>query len=162
MTKQEECLSSECDEGSDLCSKLFGARKYKYSLQLSEEFPEVIYKERNFNIGVKLVDFNNRIVRNCTFFLIQLTSSTSAALFRHAKLIGSMRTEPEIHSWREKQKSNSIKEKLLSWNSTLGTWAGSILKEKLTWSSTPSPPLLNMRAVLHWIPWSRASKWSLW
>ena len=68
-SRQEE-EGSILSESSSLISKLFGARKYKYSLELAESFPEVIYKERNFNLELRLLDSEGKIVRNCTKKLI--------------------------------------------------------------------------------------------
>lgn len=39
-----------------LTLKLFGSQQYRYKLELSREFPDVLFKERNFAFGVKLVD----------------------------------------------------------------------------------------------------------
>lgn len=49
-----------------MVEKLFGENKeYKFKLVLEEEFVTLLYKERNFNFKVKLVDMNGNIVRNC-------------------------------------------------------------------------------------------------
>ena len=44
---------------------MFGQHKYQYRLVLTEEFPSVIFKERNINVGVKLQDHNMETVLNC-------------------------------------------------------------------------------------------------
>lgn len=51
---------------------LFGASSYKYKLVVDGEFPETLYKERNFNCSVKLIDLetgkdlnNGNIVNIC-------------------------------------------------------------------------------------------------
>ena len=35
---------------------LFGAKDYHYSLELQQDFPETLYKDRNFALRVKLID----------------------------------------------------------------------------------------------------------
>ena len=47
---------------------VFGKKNYKYKLSLEQEMPEFLYKERNFNLEVKLTDANNQPIRNGTFF----------------------------------------------------------------------------------------------
>ena len=54
------------DEGHsprDLLEKLFGAKKYAYHLETASEFPKILYKERNFSLGVKLVVRNSGNIR---------------------------------------------------------------------------------------------------
>jgi hypothetical protein len=68
-SKGDEDSSALPTGGNDLNSKLFGHRKYKYGLELAQDFPDVIYKERNFNLAVHLVDGNHKVVRNCISFL---------------------------------------------------------------------------------------------
>jgi hypothetical protein len=42
-----------------LTQKLFGYQQYRFKLELSREFPDVLFKERNFAFGVKLVDISS-------------------------------------------------------------------------------------------------------
>ena len=53
--KEEQNLFETSDK---LTKTLFGENQYKYKLVLNEKFPETLYKERNFNISVKLVDIS--------------------------------------------------------------------------------------------------------
>jgi hypothetical protein len=54
-----------------MLEKLFGTKEYRYCLELVEPLPEVFYKERNFNMSIKLVDFegtkimNSNVLRLC-------------------------------------------------------------------------------------------------
>ena len=48
-----------------LMEKLFGKMAYRYQLQLEEAIPEVLYKEKNFDVRVKLIDLENSKVMNC-------------------------------------------------------------------------------------------------
>lgn len=43
---------------------MFGKKSYKYKLQLTESIPEIIYKERNLAISLKLTTHDNKVVRN--------------------------------------------------------------------------------------------------
>lgn len=52
-TDQEETIVSP------LITQLFGKKKYNYRLQVQEPVPTTIFKERNINISVNLVDLNN-------------------------------------------------------------------------------------------------------
>ena len=45
--------------------KLFGERKYKYKLDVKEEFTRVIYKERNIKVNVHLNSRNGTVIKNC-------------------------------------------------------------------------------------------------
>jgi hypothetical protein len=47
-----------------LTEKLFGRKAYKYRLVLEESLPETLYKERNFNVKVRLVDLENEKIMN--------------------------------------------------------------------------------------------------
>lgn len=51
---------------------MFGSTTYKYKLVIDSTFPDTLYKERNFNISVKLVDIaegkeklNGNIINIC-------------------------------------------------------------------------------------------------
>lgn len=50
-----------------LTNKLFGERKYQYKLSLEENFPSVIYKERNIKVKLSLKNLNGKIIKNCNF-----------------------------------------------------------------------------------------------
>lgn len=52
---------------NELVKTLFGEKGYRYRLVLAEEFPNVIYKQRNINIKVKLVNLDGKIVKNGKF-----------------------------------------------------------------------------------------------
>lgn len=39
-----------------LVKKIFGEQDYKYHFELASEFPDTIYKERNFEIKLRLCD----------------------------------------------------------------------------------------------------------
>ena len=43
----------------------FGEGLYRYRLKLKSKIPNTLYKERNFNIGVTLVDHYGKTVMNC-------------------------------------------------------------------------------------------------
>lgn len=57
---------------------MFGEKDYEYHLELQGEIPTTIFKERNINIPLGLVDRNGQRVLNCKTFFTQPTSSTSA------------------------------------------------------------------------------------
>lgn len=40
-------------------------KNYKYSIKLSSELSHTLYKERNFNLDLELVDQEGKSVRNC-------------------------------------------------------------------------------------------------
>jgi hypothetical protein len=67
----EESTGHLMNPSQPLLTKLFGARKYQYKLQLDQEFPNTIFRERNINITVKLSDSNSEKVLNCKLLLIQ-------------------------------------------------------------------------------------------
>lgn len=56
---EETALRSE-----PLVEQLFGKKRYEYRLRLTGDLPETIYKERNINIGVELVNMENERVLN--------------------------------------------------------------------------------------------------
>lgn len=43
---------------------MFGKKSYKYKLKLTEQFPDVIYKERNISFSVALTTSDGQTVRN--------------------------------------------------------------------------------------------------
>jgi hypothetical protein len=47
-----------------LIDQLFGKKTYRYRLALAEEIPSTLYKERNFNLKVKLIDQENNTIMN--------------------------------------------------------------------------------------------------
>jgi hypothetical protein len=53
---------------------LFGPRKYRYKLEMDDEAFDILYKERNFNIEVKLTDSSGQPIRNgkCQNYLANL------------------------------------------------------------------------------------------
>lgn len=61
-------------EGHPLLTQMFGNKKYQYRLELSEPLPSTIFKERNINISLNLIDKNNQKVLNCKPYSIQPTS----------------------------------------------------------------------------------------
>jgi hypothetical protein len=67
--KDEQNLFETSDK---LTRRLFGSCSYRYRLALDSTFPDVLYKERNFNVSVRLVDIvegkeklNGNIVNVC-------------------------------------------------------------------------------------------------
>ena len=48
--------------------QVFGKKNYKYKLSLDQEMPEFLYKERNFNLEVKLTDASGQPIRNGIVF----------------------------------------------------------------------------------------------
>lgn len=56
LSSEEMTQQHQPTEVDPLLEKVFGPKKYEYRLQLSEELPTTIYKERNVNIGVLLTD----------------------------------------------------------------------------------------------------------
>ena len=56
--------SKYADDEETLCSRLFGPKSYKYSLEATQKFEETIYKERNFKIGVRLINGSGKKVKN--------------------------------------------------------------------------------------------------
>ena len=56
-----------------LTEKMFGKeKKYRYRLELDEEIPEVLYRDRNFSLKVRLVDQSNHKVMNINAVTLQL------------------------------------------------------------------------------------------
>ena len=48
-----------------LIRQIFGRTSdYSYQLQLKEELPQLVYKERNFNMELKLVDSEGQPILN--------------------------------------------------------------------------------------------------
>lgn len=78
-------------EGHRLLTQMFGNKKYQYRLELQEPIPSTIFKERNINISVNLIDKNSQKVLNCKLFSIQPTLSTSALEFVMKMAIGLLR-----------------------------------------------------------------------
>lgn len=65
-------LPIELDENSyddQLIVKLLGKREYKYKMVLEEVLPSQLYKERNFDLLIKIVDRNENIILNSTGFI---------------------------------------------------------------------------------------------
>lgn len=66
--KDEQNLFETSDK---LTQQLFGQNCYKYKLTLDAKFPDILYKERNFNLAIRLVDaqgkdkLNGNIVNVC-------------------------------------------------------------------------------------------------
>ena len=56
---------------SPLVEELFGKKKYSYRLELVEELANPIFKERNINLSVRLVNLNGEKILNCSHSLIQ-------------------------------------------------------------------------------------------
>ena len=54
--KEEQNLFQTSDP---LTHQLFGPQEYKYRLVVDGEFPNTLYKERNFALNVKLVDISS-------------------------------------------------------------------------------------------------------
>jgi hypothetical protein len=81
-------------EGHPLLTQMFGNKKYQYKLELQEPIPSTIFKERNINISLKLIDKNSQKVLNCKFFSIQPTLSTSVWEFAMKMVIGLLRIRP--------------------------------------------------------------------
>ena len=48
---------------------MFGAKSYKHSIAAIKSVTKEIYKERNFNIHLKLLDANKNVVPNCKLYL---------------------------------------------------------------------------------------------
>ena len=59
--------------------KIFGSGSYKYSLILAETLPKILYKERNFNLNVLLIDNASNMVCNTNHIPISLCAYTSDA-----------------------------------------------------------------------------------
>jgi hypothetical protein len=74
---------------------MFGVKKYQYRLQLQQEFPSTIFKERNINICLNLVDKNSQKVLNGKPYPKQQTSCTSALVCATITASGSLRTGRE-------------------------------------------------------------------
>ncbi len=47
-----------------MIGSLFGYKDYQYRLKLVHEVPKTLYKERNFNFEVQLLDPSGKIVKN--------------------------------------------------------------------------------------------------
>ena len=56
--------AEEVGEVDSLVQDVFGQKKYRFKLELEGELPDSLYKERNFNLGVKLTDSSGKPVRN--------------------------------------------------------------------------------------------------
>lgn len=122
-----------------MITQLFGKKKYHYKLQLQEPAPTTIFKERNINISVNLVDMNNEKIMNCKSFSIQPTSSIFAWEFVMLMENGLQKIGWVKTLWKEKQKWRCIMEKDPSLRCTQEMSAEAILKEKSTLSSIPRP-----------------------
>lgn len=48
--------------------KIFGEHQYKYHFELVSEFPDTLYKERNFELKLRLCDSNGNTVHNGKFW----------------------------------------------------------------------------------------------
>jgi hypothetical protein len=53
-----------CPAAHPLATKLFGQKGYKYKLKLAADFPKLIYKERNLDLRLKLIDSEGHSVSN--------------------------------------------------------------------------------------------------
>jgi hypothetical protein len=58
------------DKKDRLINLLFKSQSFAYSIVLSEDFEPQLYKEKNFNIGLKLIDSESNFIRNCRFIII--------------------------------------------------------------------------------------------
>ena len=71
-TRQEEAIETEEESveawrsKDKIIERNFGAKSYRYKLKLKAKIPHLLYKERNFNTGVSLVDHEGKQVMNCT------------------------------------------------------------------------------------------------
>jgi hypothetical protein len=54
-----------------LITRIFGLKEYKYNLKLKHDFPEVIYKERNLNLTVRLCNPDERPIFNGRYLFTQ-------------------------------------------------------------------------------------------
>ena len=61
---------NEEDKKDRLINLLFKSQTYAYSMVLSEEFESQLYKEKNFNFGLKLIDSESNFIRNCISSII--------------------------------------------------------------------------------------------
>jgi len=52
-------MADELTPADPLVQTLFGKKRYQYRLELQEEVPATIYKERNLNISVVLKNKQN-------------------------------------------------------------------------------------------------------
>lgn len=56
-----------------LTEKMFGKeKKYRYRLKLGEEIPDVLYRDRNFSLKVRLVDHSKQKVMNTDAVTLQV------------------------------------------------------------------------------------------
>ena len=56
MLEEDEGSMIESVLPDPILEKLFGKKKYRYRMEAVETLPDTIFKERNVNIRVKLVD----------------------------------------------------------------------------------------------------------
>jgi hypothetical protein len=109
--------------------------------------PSIIFKERNINISLNLIDKNNQKVLNCKLFPIQLTSCTSASEFVMRMVTGSIKTRLDKTSWREKRRSKCTMDRVHSWRCTLVMWVATTPMERCTLWFIPNPLCLNLTAA---------------
>lgn len=64
--KSRTCFHS----AEKLTRELFGDREYEYKLKATDQVPTTLYKERNFNLGVQLVDRDGNQLKNGTNIFI--------------------------------------------------------------------------------------------
>jgi len=81
-----------------LILKVFGPKKYHYRLQMKQNLPSIILKERNFDMTFELVNENGQKILNCNSIINQLISFISVSWFVMLMDSGSQKKKQENHS----------------------------------------------------------------
>lgn len=68
--ESKDCSNVFLEQPNSLMGKLFGQKTYNFRMEVDLETTPIFYKERNFNINVKLVNQGGKVVRNCTYEFI--------------------------------------------------------------------------------------------
>ena len=74
---------NEEDYNDKLINLIFKSKSYAYQMVLSESFENQLYKEKNFNIYLKLVDSESNSIRNCIIAIIKAIRSRSVSRRTH-------------------------------------------------------------------------------
>ena len=98
--------------------KLFGNKEYRYKLRLKQKFPITIYKERNINLAIELIDAKKNISMNGTSLSIKPTSSIWVSPPAKLTDSGCLKLKMGTHSSRERPRPTSITVRPVSPKST--------------------------------------------
>lgn len=67
VAKPNNCMLEQRPPEEKIIENIFGRSEYKYNLVIKGTFKPLLYKDRNFNLYLSLVDNDRKVVPNSNF-----------------------------------------------------------------------------------------------